>query len=677
MPGHTFAAEERLDADRSAWAGLAPGFSCLLRRCGTGSTRRALVALLLWQSPATAQQPTGADLEEDRPSATLSAALSLASTYDNNLDYVQSSLPSYGALAGVEGRFQSRPDRPALLVEYMANIQSYSRTDKWDRVSQRGRVVLAARPGPAWTLDLASTFSLLGATEDRELVDELVVGPRIEYAVAGNSVQLSGGQQFRRNRDDGPDATSRFAAAELRGRIGRRHRWGTSYRYESVDSEDPRRRNVRSTYGAQYSRRMFTRSRVGIGLRYRARRYPERMVQVNEEDVPRQDRGWQVQSSWVTNLRPGPELRLQHRYELRHSNVSGDGFDAHRLTLTLRQPISFTGQSRPPGARPGATPPAPSPMRPPAPRFTRSALGEHQVCALTGDGIAHCWPADAQANEITTSSVVSSTLRFSAIAVGHGYACALSSDGRPYCWGGPYPAVPTALHTRIRFTSLAAGGGHVCGLAVDGAAFCWGDNSSGALGSHSPHSNVPVAVAGGHRFHVLAAGWQHTCGLTGDGTAYCWGANQQGELGALFTSARSTPTPALVTGGHRFSGLSAGSTHTCGATPGGQVYCWGANSWGQLGNGSAAPSRVPAGVSGELAFVEIAAGAEHTCALTRHGELYCWGRNERGQLGSDSNAAVQVTPVRAAGGARYKAVVAFRTTCGITVDDELRCWGTN
>jgi alpha-tubulin suppressor-like RCC1 family protein len=80
----------------------------------------------------------------------------------------------------------------------------------------------------------------------------------------------------------------------------------------------------------------------------------------------------------------------------------------------------------------------------------------------------------------------------------------------------------------------------------------------------------------------LTVGRQHACGLTADGTAYCWGDNSFGQLGdSTFGVARTAPTP--VAGGLKFSQLSAGYEQTCGRTLGGDVACWGLNLRGEQG----------------------------------------------------------------------------------------------
>ncbi len=65
--------------------------------------------------------------------------------------------------------------------------------------------------------------------------------------------------------------------------------------------------------------------------------------------------------------------------------------------------------------------------------------------------------------------------------------------------------------------------------------------------------------------------------------AYCWGWNFHGQLGAGMVTIQE-PTPLQVTGGHTFQSVSAARNHSCGVTTAGDVYCWGLNIYGQLGD---------------------------------------------------------------------------------------------
>ena len=82
------------------------------------------------------------------------------------------------------------------------------------------------------------------------------------------------------------------------------------------------------------------------------------------------------------------------------------------------------------------------------------------------------------------------------------------------------------------------------------------------------------------------------------GMAYCWGYKNGGQLGDGTTTDRLTPT--LVIGGHAWASISAGSSqqHTCAETTAGDLYCWGENTWGQLGDGTTTNSTVPSKVGG-------------------------------------------------------------------------------
>ena len=225
----------------------------------------------------------------------------------------------------------------------------------------------------------------------------------------------------------------------------------------------------------------------------------------------------------------------------------------------------------------------------------------------------------------------------------------------------------------------------ICAVTTRGAGFCWGSNLNGMLGagavdsieqSAKPIYDTPMPVDGALSFAVLSGGSEHTCGVTPGGTAYCWGANFNGQLGNGDTTA--SPTPVAVTGGLTFNAVSAGVYHTCGLTTGGAIYCWGNNRAGELGNGAVSyVNSSPVLVSGESSFVAIAAGYQYSCGLTTGGAAYCWGDNASGQLGNGNSTSSGV-PVPVAGGLNFMALSAgYFHACGLTRDGAAYCWGGN
>jgi len=173
----------------------------------------------------------------------------------------------------------------------------------------------------------------------------------------------------------------------------------------------------------------------------------------------------------------------------------------------------------------------------------------------------------------------------------------------------------------------------------------------------------------------LAAGAYHACGLASGGVAYCWGLNSYGQLGDGSTTNRLAPV--AVGGGLTFASLGAGAGHTCGLTSAGAVYCWGDGSWGQLGDGTTAGRSSPVAVAGAPAFASIAVGGSHTCALTAAGAAYCWGENDLGQLG-DGTTTSRSNPTAVVGGLIFKALSAgMAQTCGLTFTGAAYCWGYN
>ncbi|MGQ0799719.1 MAG: RCC1 domain-containing protein [Pseudomarimonas sp.] len=231
-------------------------------------------------------------------------------------------------------------------------------------------------------------------------------------------------------------------------------------------------------------------------------------------------------------------------------------------------------------------------------------------------------------------------------------------------------------------TQIAVGGLHTCALDQQGRVSCWGSNIAGQLGLGDNASDsarlTPVPLPDLLGVRTLSTGYFHSCAITAERGVVCWGLNDNGQLGdGSDVYARGTPVATLGLSG-AVTALATGNRHSCALLDGGQVSCWGGNTFGQLGDGSSATQRPRAGsVEGlPAAALLIAAGDEHTCALLVDFSVYCWGYNAFGQLGNNSmsNASrpvrVQGLPdpvLSLAGGAN--------STCAVTRAGAVYCWG--
>jgi len=240
-----------------------------------------------------------------------------------------------------------------------------------------------------------------------------------------------------------------------------------------------------------------------------------------------------------------------------------------------------------------------------------------------------------------------------------------------------------------------------CGVNTDGDGYCWGDNSRGQLGdsvfssatifncsSGSPyfpfcnrfesHLHVPLLVSGGHTWSSISGAGKTSCGVTTDGDGYCWG-RVLGQPGIPPGIGANSYQPALVSGGHTWSSISA-STTSCGVTTDGDGYCWGDGSSGQLGTGGyfgpwVSPdieSPVPVLVKGGHTWASISTQGFTTCGVTTDGDGYCWGFSPM------SPTAVNSAPVLVDGGHTWAAInPGGMATCGVTTDGDGYCWGDN
>jgi alpha-tubulin suppressor-like RCC1 family protein len=230
------------------------------------------------------------------------------------------------------------------------------------------------------------------------------------------------------------------------------------------------------------------------------------------------------------------------------------------------------------------------------------------ACGLDATGAAWCWGDNRQGQlgdgTTTTSNVpvaAAAGFTFTEISVRFANTCALDATGILYCWGRDaewtfstpqQSTAPVEQPGNVTYAALAQGG-LPCGLTAAGQAYCWGPQR---LDFGVGFNGIPALQAGGQSFVQLIGGVASLCALDGAGTAYCWGSNAIGQLGdGTSVSSRMTAEP--VAGGHIFDQLApGGESHHCAVDTSGARWCWGRNTWGQLGTGDTMESSVPVAV---------------------------------------------------------------------------------
>jgi alpha-tubulin suppressor-like RCC1 family protein len=319
--------------------------------------------------------------------------------------------------------------------------------------------------------------------------------------------------------------------------------------------------------------------------------------------------------------------------------------------------------------------------------------GTEFSCAIASDNKAYCWgwgdsgqigngetvnvsvpkavaqgemPSEATVKDITTGMVT---------------ACAIASDNKAYCWGwGGYGAlgnngtadssVPVAVSqgsmpVDATVKQISIGIQHGCLIGSDNKAYCWGSGVQGELGNGTngagAGSYTPVTVLQGDvpatdALKQVSVDGAQTCAVSSGDKAYCWGQNNFGQTGDGTLVGKSVPTAVLhgaIPPSETIKYISSGDGRSCAVASNEQIYCWGLNGLGALGDGTTTNSSVPVAVltGGASAipagttFSSIESVYYGSCALSTAGQIYCWGYNSSGQLGNGVTAYSQITPV--------------------------------
>ncbi|RKG69114.1 hypothetical protein D7V80_09945 [Corallococcus sp. CA054B] len=233
----------------------------------------------------------------------------------------------------------------------------------------------------------------------------------------------------------------------------------------------------------------------------------------------------------------------------------------------------------------------------------------------------------------------------------------------------PLKVAQGRLAAGLEVQGVAAGAYHSLAVKNDGVVWSWGQNTDGQLGqgtaSASPQP-TPLPITLPRRMTAVAAGSGHSLALDETGHVWAWGRNDKGQAGGLPANARvlaPTQVPALS----GITAISARADLSLAVDANGDLWAWGQNTDGELGQGMADTAAhavpvkvvVPALAAGDAylpagptanpqdiyKFTKVAAGGHHVLALTRSGRVWSWGRNASSQVGTnEATEAPVLTP---------------------------------
>lgn len=304
------------------------------------------------------------------------------------------------------------------------------------------------------------------------------------------------------------------------------------------------------------------------------------------------------------------------------------------------------------------------------------SAGQYHTCATTRAAEAYCWGhgddgklGHGGQDHTAVPIRVQGLTDVSKVAAGRNFSCAIQMGGTGYCWGsseycqlgnGTWKKsfLPSQMVGDLSFADIsvtnAGYGDHACGLTKDSKAYCWGNGDLGQLGHDEPGRyktrNQPTEVATTEAMTSISAGGAaHSCAITILGEPLCWGWHVHGQIGTGAKADKRThyETP-IKPIGHlsKLRAIELGPHRSCAVSVARELYCWGSNAYGTLGDGTEETRLRPVAINLNFKVDLVSVGSYHTCASSTRGDVYCWGHGSSGQLGTGTLPEAQLIPAK-------------------------------
>ncbi|PLX95818.1 MAG: hypothetical protein C0621_03135, partial [Desulfuromonas sp.] len=229
------------------------------------------------------------------------------------------------------------------------------------------------------------------------------------------------------------------------------------------------------------------------------------------------------------------------------------------------------------------------------------------------------------------------------------------------------------------WAQISLGTYHTLALKADGSLWAWGRNSDGQLGTgDTTDLTTPTLIHAGP-WKAIAAGGKHSLAIHNSDTLWSWGSNLFGQLGTgSFGNSDPPAAPTQIGLGKLWSYIGAGTNSSYAIDSDGNLYSWGDNYSGQLGDGTYDNSAVLGLIGVGTTWSKVEGGLYHALAIDSDGNLWSWGHNDWGQLGNNSRIALS-TPfkINTSGRIWDKVAAGNYFSLGLATDGTLWSWGAN